>query len=345
LLGALGLAIAVPACGGDAGGEDAADDTTGPSDDGDGGADDDGDDPADDAADDGADADDAADDGGNDDAGDGSMDDTGGNDDGPADDDGGSDDGGMMGFGPSPGCGTTPGSITSGTITAGNLERTYILQLPDDYDPNNPYPLVFGFHGFTEDMEVARWRFRVGEEWGGQAIGIYPQGRYFANLGGNNWEYGSGTPDMALFDALANAAAEQLCIDLDRIFVTGFSAGGYFVHSLMCYRGDYIRAAGPAGAGMVVNNCGSGVPMWSAHATNDEVVPYNAGTQLRTFWLERNGCGGDTQAWPQDGHCVEYSGCADPLVWCDYEDGHWWDESWKSPGVTAFFQQFGPIPQ
>ncbi|MBX7082131.1 MAG: hypothetical protein K1X88_23185 [Nannocystaceae bacterium] len=254
------------------------------------------------------------------------------------------DDTGPEPFGPSPGCGMQPGSIVSGTINADGIDREYILQLPDDYDPDYPYPLIFGFHGLGENMDTARWRFQAGEQWGGQAIGIYPQGRYFANLGATNWEYGEDDSDVKLWDALATAASEQLCIDRDRIFVQGFSSGGFFVHALMCYRGDYIRAAAPSGGGMVVTDCGGAVPMWSAHATNDDTVPYHYGTDMRDFWLDKAGCSNMTSPIDPSDKCVEYQGCGDnPVVWCDFDQGHWYMEDWKTPATTAFFMRFEPL--
>lgn len=45
------------------------------------------------------------------------------------------------------GCGKAP-TLTSGTrsIQSGGQNRSYILRIPDDYDRNRPYRLVFAFH-------------------------------------------------------------------------------------------------------------------------------------------------------------------------------------------------------
>src|SRR4051794_14156592 len=45
------------------------------------------------------------------------------------------------------GCGKAP-TLTSGTrtISSGGQNRTYILRVPDNYDRNKPYKLIFGFH-------------------------------------------------------------------------------------------------------------------------------------------------------------------------------------------------------
>src|SRR6266487_1328414 len=45
------------------------------------------------------------------------------------------------------GCGKAP-TLTSGTrtISSGGQNRTYILRVPDNYDRNRPYQLIFAFH-------------------------------------------------------------------------------------------------------------------------------------------------------------------------------------------------------
>src|SRR5688572_27119306 len=45
------------------------------------------------------------------------------------------------------GCGKAP-TLTSGTrsISSGGQNRSYILRIPDNYDRNRPYRLVFAFH-------------------------------------------------------------------------------------------------------------------------------------------------------------------------------------------------------
>ena len=45
------------------------------------------------------------------------------------------------------GCGKAP-TLTSGqhTIQSGGQNRSFILRIPDNYDSNRPYRLIFGFH-------------------------------------------------------------------------------------------------------------------------------------------------------------------------------------------------------
>ncbi|MBK6919769.1 MAG: hypothetical protein IPH07_20405 [Deltaproteobacteria bacterium] len=252
-------------------------------------------------------------------------------------------------LGASMGCGGQPGSILDGVIDVGGVAREYIIELPTDYDPTRAYPLVFGFHGLTENMSTSQSRFRVQQEWDGEAIAIYPNGRILAQFGGvSGFEYGNpNSADVDMFDVLANTAANQLCVDLDRLFVMGFSDGGYFTHSLMCYRGAYVRAAALGGAGLggtsaQPENCHGPVPAWTMHATNDEIVPFVNGEAVRDFWRAEDGCGTDTTPISPTDRCVEYQGCTgeNQLVWCESDQGHWWVEDWASPAAAEFLQRF-----
>ena len=58
------------------------------------------------------------------------------------------------------GCGKAP-TLTSGTqsITSSGKNRSYILRIPDNYDRNTPYRLIFGFHwngGTANDVDGGR---------------------------------------------------------------------------------------------------------------------------------------------------------------------------------------------
>ena len=55
------------------------------------------------------------------------------------------------------GCGKAP-TLTSGThtIQSSGQNRSYILRVPDNYDHNHPYRLIFGFHwngGTANDVD------------------------------------------------------------------------------------------------------------------------------------------------------------------------------------------------
>ncbi|WP_374195827.1 hypothetical protein [Streptomyces sp. ISL-24] len=96
-----------------------------------------------------------------------------------------------------PGCGRAP-TLTSGThtIQSGGKSRSFILRIPDGYDRNRAYRLVFGFHwlgGSATDVATGRtvetgtWAYYGLQRLAGNsAVSVAPQGlnNGWANAGG-----------------------------------------------------------------------------------------------------------------------------------------------------------------
>lgn len=245
--------------------------------------------------------------------------------------------------GGSPGCGldVAPGAVDL-SIDVDGMERTYILVIPDDYDPQRAYPLVFAWHGLGGDGALARLYFGVEQAAAGEAIILYPDGLPQDLVGGQT---GWSLDDVMLFDALADELSNTACIDRERIFSTGHSFGGYMTNGLACLRGEVVRAIGQvAGGPSAVGECSGEVAAWLAHSPSDEVVLFSEGTAARDQYLMRNGCD-ETQAPVDPSPCVQYDGClADhPVVWCDHEEGgangHNWP-NFAAPAIWAFFASF-----
>lgn len=157
---------------------------------------------------------------------------------------------------PSAGCGQAP-SLESGpqTVNVNGQDRNFIVRVPEGYDNNNPYRLIFGVHwwgGSMEDVaygqtvEPGVWNYygleRLAEE---TAIFVAPQG-----IDGN-W-YNDGGSDYAFFDEINRLVEGSLCVDTDLRFSIGFSWGGSTSVGIACRDGEFpfraitaIAAAGP----------------------------------------------------------------------------------------------------
>lgn len=223
---------------------------------------------------------------------------------------------------PSPGSGTR-------TLVVGGIERSYIIDLPPGYDPEQPYPMVFGFHGRCGTAENFRSRSYgdLDSAMGDDAVLVYPQGIPDPNAEvqpeRSNWER-SGPRDLAFFDAMLEAITGDTCIDEARVFVTGMSMGGYFSARLACERGDVLRAFAAAAAGpplVPASACAGRAAAWTAHDPQDELISYeDEGLPLRDYWLAANVCGNETRTLAS-GNCVEYTNCdvGFPVRWCEYD--------------------------
>jgi poly(3-hydroxybutyrate) depolymerase len=225
----------------------------------------------------------------------------------------------------------------------GDLERNYIVSLPDAYDPDNAYPVIFGFHGRGGSAEGASGNWYLGLEvpGGTPTIFVYPDG--IDDGDGTGWP-NTGGRDVEFFDALLSHLKSSYCVDAERVFSTGHSYGGMMSFTLGCQRAADLRAIAPvAGAhfGGGQGGCSGPVAVLGIHGENDDVVEYSAGVSAMERLISENAC--DAQATtPMDPSefCVSYA-CesAYPTAWCTHQDGHNWPD-FAAETIKAFFDQF-----
>ena len=141
-----------------------------------------------------------------------------------------------------------PATITNGnkTIMSGGMQRTFIIDIPADYDPAKPYRLFYVSHGQGGRADdVAGFLNWFGVK--AQATAAKEPAVFIAGQGLNNtW----GQPDHVFFDDVTTFAKNGLCIDTTRVFVTGMSMGGMYSYSLSTDRQKSFRA----GVGLAPTN-------------------------------------------------------------------------------------------
>jgi polyhydroxybutyrate depolymerase len=238
---------------------------------------------------------------------------------------------------PSAGCGSTA-SVASGrfNIDVAGTARQYILELPDDYDTERPYRLIFGWH----------WRGGNAQAVANDFYGIQPlaeDSAIFVSAEGIDagWANTNGR-DIALLDAMLERFKGELCIDESRIFSTGWSYGGMMSDAIGCARGDVFRAIAPM-SGALYSGCEAGdapVAFLGFHGTADNVVPIANGRTARDEFVERNGCQ-PAAAAVSEGGCLRFQGCAagSPVSWCEFNGGHT-PAPGSGPAIWDFFSQF-----
>jgi poly(3-hydroxybutyrate) depolymerase len=147
----------------------------------------------------------------------------------------------------------------------------------------------------------------VAQAWYGNAVG---------------WDNRSNTsPDIAFTKALIEEAAALHCIDRSRIFVVGFSWGGWMATQVGCALGDKVRALVSAAGGPPEGTCVGPVSALIAHGTADGAEPFVSGTQSRDKFVALNQCGSGTSP-AGTGTCVAYEGCLKPTWWWQHDLGH-----------------------
>ena len=179
-------------------------------------------------------------------------------------------------------------------------------------DATLPAPLVIALHGRGGDgaqMAAMTGFTAVAERLG--FVVLFPSGV------DQQWNYVQGVPgyqlevdDVGFIVRLAQELVEQGTVDGARMYVAGFSNGGFMTQLLAC-QAPHVFAAfasvGAAGFGGQPSACGP--PRRTAllflHGTHDSVVPWDgfrqetpqgpvtllaSVAQTMTFWAERLGC-------------------------------------------------------
>jgi poly(3-hydroxybutyrate) depolymerase len=219
----------------------------------------------------------------------------------------------------SAGCGAKPGAILRGTIAVGGQERTFVIDVPAPYDAARPVALAYGFHGNWDSGAGAREGYRLAQSWGEPMIAVYPDGLREAADKPTTWAIDPGSRDFAFFDALHEAVLRELCVDLDRVFVFGYSSGGFMANALACAHGDRFRGVGAISAGLAPTRCEAAVAAFLGHGETDAIVPFEQGVAARDAWAKTNRC---TAPPVRDDAGCERRTCDAPLVWCPHPGEH-----------------------
>jgi len=254
---------------------------------------------------------------------------------------------------PSAGCGK-PAALMNGvaTIDVSGTARQYTLKLPDNYDQNHPYKLIFGFHWLGGNMgAVVSGNIIGGPYYGlqsrsaGSAILVAPYGLPTTgglSPGAQGWQNTNGQ-DVAFVKAMLAQFESGLCIDQTRIFSTGFSYGAIFSLTLGCQMSDVFRAIAPE-SGEFFGGCNVAnarpVAVWQSQGDSDTTVDPAAAKMANDYFVTKNHCTTQTVA-VSPSPCVAYQGCDPgfPVTWCEFSGGHMPWSMAPNP-VWAFFNQF-----
>lgn len=256
------------------------------------------------------------------------------------------------------------GLFAQQTITANimhdGLEREYILYIPANYDGTEDVPLIFNFHGYTSNAQQQMFYgdFRAIADTANFLL-VHPQGtRDFA--GQPHWNVGWGgstVDDVGFTSALIDSLAVSYSIDLERVYSTGMSNGGFMSFLLACQLSDKIAAVASVTGSMTSSmlaecQANAPVPAMQIHGTADGVVAYNGGAisepieDVVNYWVEQNDCSPQAgvidipDVDPNDGCTAEqyvYSGGINGTqveFFKVTDGGHTWPGSAFNSGVT-----------
>lgn len=162
----------------------------------------------------------------------------------------------------------------SATITK-EVSSPYLVTKPENYDPQQKYPLIIFLHGRGEsgdDLKLVKVHgpFKKVEELKLPVLIVAPQTPI-----DERW-------DVDMLSAFVDHVFAELPVDLERVYLTGLSLGGYGTWDLAVRRPEVFAAIAPI--------CGGGkpsqadrlkdMPVWAFHGAKDSVVPLKNTTDM-----------------------------------------------------------------
>ncbi len=273
---------------------------------------------------------------------------------------------------PSKGCGKENTLKDNFTFTSAGIEHEIYLTMPENYDKNKPYRLVFGMHymgGSAKNVATREAYYGLRNQSGAKenTIFVAPHGYTTeTDRSGketeNPWRCGD-DKDHIFFDEFLTYLNENLCVDTSRVFSVGFSFGAMFSNALAQDFQHRLR-------GVVVfatmdqviylpKNKGLPIAWMGTVGMEDPLCTPELGRSARDRILKNNGKpdadGKFTDARGEKAE--EYTGgkhvCYDyktvdprfPVKWCTFDGKHAYNASddgkvWTTPTAWEFITQF-----
>lgn len=202
-------------------------------------------------------------------------------------------------------------------IKVDGRDREYLLHVPPGYDRNKPMPLVVVLHGVNENDKDIATLSKMSQKADKEGfIVAYPNATKW--LGTNSWQAwdtqngilppGTSSNDVGFVGKMIDSISNQMGVDKNRIYVTGFSNGGMLAHRIATDLSDKVAAVAIVGGAMsgYETKPKSPVSIMTLNGTEDCIVPitglesceklhkigvpkFQPGAYTFDFWAKANG--------------------------------------------------------
>ncbi len=184
-------------------------------------------------------------------------------------------------------------------MTLENRTRTYQVYFPEERFIENELPLLFVLHGGGGDatglIEGTFDRFNELADRDGFIV-IYPEG-FESQWNDGRGVNGLGTAwdedinDVGFISEIVDQLQSDFNVDMERIFTTGISNGGFMSSRLLCDRSDLFKGGAIVTATLpeaYLNQCNPNnmTSVLVLNGTEDPLVPYEGG-QITILGQER----------------------------------------------------------
>jgi polyhydroxybutyrate depolymerase len=193
-------------------------------------------------------------------------------------------------------------STVSGNFIHNNINRSYRIYIPASYDGTVAVPLVLNLHGYGSnaiEQELYTNFKSIADT--ANFILVHPNGS-FDGLGNRFWNtFGnSNVDDLGFISTLIDTISSDYNLDINSIYSTGMSNGGFMSQKLACNLSKIAAIASVTGT-MTWDeyiNCLPlhPTPVMQIHGTADAIVPYNGSVffvpvdSVISYWVKKNNC-------------------------------------------------------
>lgn len=217
--------------------------------------------------------------------------------------------------------------FSANQYVSNNGDTLQYRQLISDYDSKSKYPLVIFLHGSGErgNDNKAQLKWGVQEFATSKNLTMHPSiiiapqcpnEMSWASLDKENVTYlPSPTLPMQLLKELIDKSIQELPVDIDRIYITGLSMGGYGTYDAIMRYPKLFAAALPVCGGGDINKAEdiAHIPIWIVHGALDSVVKPELSQDMVIALTKAGGHPGYTQ-YPEAGHFSWIGAYSDPVI-------------------------------
>ena len=192
------------------------------------------------------------------------------------------------------------------SIMSGGIYRNYRLYVPAIYSGATARPLIINMHGYTSNALQQQYYSNFGPIADtANFLMVFPNGTKNSS-GTTFWNAGIGSSvdDIGFISHLIDSLKLQYNINLNRVYSTGMSMGGFMSHTLACELSNRITAIASVTGSIFTSQYGSychptrPVPVMQIHGTADATVPYAGSTSqymtpvdsVLKYWVTKNNC-------------------------------------------------------
>jgi polyhydroxybutyrate depolymerase len=190
------------------------------------------------------------------------------------------------------------------SIFSGGQFRTYRLYIPASYNGVTPRPLVINLHGYTSNAQQQQLLSNfmpIADT--ANFLMVLPNGTY--SNGQRFWNAGISPTlvnDINFLSTLIDSIDLTYNINLNRVYSTGMSNGGFMSYTLACELSSRIAAIASVSGSIFTPQYGVNcnpthpVPVMQIHGTADATVPFSGAINMVpidsviNYWVTANSC-------------------------------------------------------